>query len=76
MGGRLSEPDTTVKEYVISLCQACIDGIPSECHTPGCALWLHRVDLPIHRDLLTEVEPIWEGFFGEERLTGYKVKRC
>ncbi len=72
----MNEPDTTVKDYVISLCQACIDGIPSECHTPSCALWLHRVDLPIHRELLTEVEPIWGELFGEERITGYKVKRA
>ena len=70
----MSEPDITVKEYVISLCQACIDGIGEECHTPGCALWLHHVDLGIHREQLTEVEPVWEGPEGNERLAGFKVK--
>lgn len=71
----MKEPDITVKQYVISLCQACIDGVPSECHTPGCALWFHRVDLPIHRESLTEVEPVWEGLPNEEHLSHYKVIR-
>lgn len=52
----MSDNDIMVKPYVIHLCEACIDGIGEECHTPGCALWLHAVDLPIHRELLTEVE--------------------
>jgi hypothetical protein len=29
------------------ICQACLDGDGDECHTPGCALYLHSVDLPI-----------------------------
>lgn len=35
----------------ITICQACLDGVGEECHTPGCALWLHRVDLPIAPEL-------------------------
>ena len=31
----------------IQICEACLKGEGSECHTPGCALWLHKVDLPI-----------------------------
>lgn len=38
------------------LCEACIDGEGEECHTPGCALWLHSVDLPIHREVLVFLE--------------------
>ena len=35
----------------IWICEACLEGVGSECHTPGCALWLHKVDLPIHKEL-------------------------
>ena len=37
----------------ITICEACLDGIGEECHTPGCALFLHRVDLPIHPEMYT-----------------------
>ncbi len=50
------EPNTDVKRYAISLCQACIDGVGEECHTPGCALYLHSVDIPIMREMLTEID--------------------
>jgi hypothetical protein len=61
--------DVTVRDYVISLCQACIDGLGSQCHTPACALCRHSVDLPIWREALTEVEPIWD----QDKLAGYRV---
>ncbi len=32
----------------IQICDACLQGEGDECHTPGCALYLHHVDLPIH----------------------------
>ena len=31
----------------IRICTACLAGIGQECHTPGCALFLHTVDLPV-----------------------------
>ena len=31
----------------ITICQECLNGAGEECHTPGCALFLHKVDLPI-----------------------------
>jgi hypothetical protein len=43
-------PDTGEYELVtvqMTICRPCLDGVGSECHTPGCALWMHRVDLPI-----------------------------
>lgn len=40
-----------LKIVEIRLCEACLDGVGQECHTPGCALFLHRVDLPIHPEL-------------------------
>lgn len=36
-----------LKSVKIWICQACLDGQGEECHTPGCSLFLHRVDLPI-----------------------------
>ena len=36
----------------LRLCEACLLGIGSECHTPGCALWLHDPPgMPIHPEL-------------------------
>jgi hypothetical protein len=47
-----------VQTVVVSICDACIDGEGQECHTPGCALFLHSVDLPIHRELLLDATPL------------------
>lgn len=46
-----------LRHVKIWLCQPCIDGEGEECHTPGCVLFLHRVDLPIHEELIEDVEP-------------------
>lgn len=35
------DEDIPVRKYSIDLCDACIDGLGEECHTPGCALWIH-----------------------------------
>lgn len=43
----------TLRNVNITICQPCLDGIGSECHTPGCALYLHHVDLPIAPELYT-----------------------
>jgi hypothetical protein len=40
-----------IKHIAIKICEACLDGVGDECHTPGCALWLHSVDLPIDENL-------------------------
>ena len=60
-----------VKEYAIYLCQECIDGIGQECHTSGCALFLHTVDFQIHREDLTEIEPIWD----DDKAVGYTITK-
>ncbi len=57
-----------VKEYLIELCDACIAGEGRECHTPGCALWLHRVDIPIERELLLDPIQYRWSFFNDEEL--------
>ncbi len=36
-----------LKKIIITICEACLDGLGQECHTPGCALYMHRVDLSI-----------------------------
>lgn len=46
-----------LKKIKIIICEACLKGQGGECHTPGCALFLHKVDLPIH---LYEVIDEWE----------------
>jgi hypothetical protein len=66
-GGKM----TQVKEYAIYLCEECINGIGKECHTPGCGLFLHTVDLPIHREALTEIEPIWD----DDKAVGYTITK-
>lgn len=48
-----------LRKITIIICQACLDGEGSECHTAGCALYLHRVDLPIHPELY-EVGDEWD----------------
>jgi len=35
-----------IKVVTMHICEACLDGVGQECHTPGCAMWLHTVDLP------------------------------
>jgi hypothetical protein len=43
--GPTREPE--VVRVAMSICRPCLDGVGQECHTPGCALWMHKVDLPI-----------------------------
>lgn len=46
----MSDPDEDlpVHWYAILLCEPCIEGAGGECHSPGCALWMHRApDIPI-----------------------------
>jgi hypothetical protein len=47
-----------LKKIEITICQACLDGVGSECHTPGCALWLHKVDLSIDPNLYRVIK-VW-----------------
>lgn len=47
--------DIPLRHIAVTICQACIDGTGQECHTPGCALWLHRVDLPIDERLIEDL---------------------
>ena len=41
-----------VKLVKLWLCESCLMGEGEECHTPGCALWLHRCpDFPVMEEL-------------------------
>ena len=31
-----------LKRIIITLCESCLKGEGEECHTPGCALFLHN----------------------------------
>lgn len=48
-----------LKKIIITICKACLNGEGSECHTSGCALCWHKVDLPIVSDLYEILEE-WE----------------
>ena len=51
-----------IKYIAIRICEACLNGEGEECHTPGCALFLHSVDLSIDEGLyivLGEEEVKW-----------------
>lgn len=48
-----------IKRIIINICEDCLEGKGSECHTPGCALYLHRVDLPINENTYELVDE-WE----------------
>lgn len=39
----------------ITLCAGCISGEGQECHSPGCYLYHHRIDLPINVDEPIEI---------------------
>lgn len=41
-----------VHRYAMHVCEDCIDGKGEMCHTPGCVLIRHAVDIPIDRDLI------------------------
>lgn len=43
----LSGTRVTLKTIEITICEPCLNGEGEMCTTPGCAMWLHRVDLPI-----------------------------
>ena len=56
-----------IKQIVIWICEACLKGEVQECHTPGCALFLHAVDLPIYEELYTVLEQCAEATLAEIR---------
>ena len=71
----MSEPGAAAREavepevrlVVVRLCVPCIKGEGEECHTPGCALWLHRVDIPIMEELLVDADAFAAARVAEER---------
>ena len=50
-----------IKHISIYICEACLNGKGQECHTPGCALFLHSVDLPIDPRLYQVLDEYSEG---------------
>lgn len=41
-----------------TICEACLNGEGEECHTPGCALYLHAIDIPWIPELYEVIERI------------------
>jgi hypothetical protein len=38
-----------LKTIEITICEACLEGKGQECHTAGCAMWMHRVDITFYK---------------------------
>jgi len=53
---QLAEAYPELRTVVARICVACIRGEGEECHTPGCILWLHKVDIPIIEELLEDAD--------------------
>lgn len=51
-----------LKKVEIILCEDCLNGEGVQCHTPGCALFLHHVPgpMPIMPELYRVKEEWWE----------------
>lgn len=48
-------PALNLNLVCLTLCDACLDGIGGECHTPGCALWINTApDVSIRERALLE----------------------
>lgn len=55
-----------VHQVKIRLCEACLEGKGDECHTPGCALFIHdSPGIRIHPELYEVVPPPVEGLYPE-----------
>ena len=48
-----------IKRVILNICKPCLNGEGQECHTPGCALYMHSVDLPINQELY-EIVDEWD----------------
>ena len=58
------KPKIAVHLVAIQICQPCLDGEGQECHTPGCSMFLHRVDLPFHEGIYTILHHALGGISG------------
>lgn len=49
-----------LKYVKIIICEACLEGMGDECHTPGCAFYLHNsLGFPVGHEMY-EVIKEWE----------------
>lgn len=68
-----------IKQIKISLCEACLNGEGEECHSPGCALFLHNSPgYPITPELYTVIQE-WDESdtkpaYALDRATDTRVK--
>lgn len=54
-GEKGEEPELLLVQ--MQICKACLDGVGQECHTAGCAMWLHKVDLPFDPNIYQVIIP-------------------
>lgn len=65
-----------LRQVLIWICDACLDGLGGECHTPGCTLWLNRApDLSLRNNPMVEIfeSPGGAPFDGDTRYGGGDV---
>jgi hypothetical protein len=54
--GQADDVEIPVRLVQLLMCDPCIDGEGDECHTPGCALWIHDVPKPSLRAMVTIID--------------------
>ena len=62
------DADPPVRRVIVNICEPCIRAEGQECHTPGCLLFLHRVDIPFMEELM-EPAPESAGLFRSGPVT-------
>lgn len=72
--------NTKIKRIVIDVCEPCLNGEGEVCHTPGCALCRHKVDLAIHPELYETISEYdedeeWNPIDGSDKNYADIIKR-
>jgi hypothetical protein len=65
-----------LRKIEIIICDKCLNGIGEECHTPGCALYLHRVDLPVDKRLYKIIESYKEKKMEYDPENAFEKNKC
>jgi hypothetical protein len=54
----MAAEEPIIRRVIVNICEPCIRGEGQECHTPGCILCLHRVDLPLMEELMEDADAL------------------
>ena len=50
------DTEPKVRRVILHICEPCIKAQGQECHTPGCIMFLHRVDIPFTEELMEDAD--------------------